>query len=1531
MIEEIINSYQKIYKNPKLSNSIDQRNNNNYLKKYIDFDKDTELIISQITPDSSFLIPQKNLQENSKNQNSSIPKKLQKKHEHQHSNCSSCPYCHPYFRMLKKQRKKLVNFINNNKSRNIKLIGNDRYSHISPIKYVHDSNRKLSGRKMGIIPIPIKKKKKNFSKVESVDLHELQRSIVMMRRIQYDRKIRKGRIYNFLDDVIFIQRWWRRIKKEIKIKKIQRSVRDLIRKKRIKFIKQLNENFDKIKKKINKIYFRKCLSKIKKYRHIQKPIINSDLTRNKSKITNNYYYMSREINILSSSFINKINDIQNNYRVHKAILKKNKLLRSKKAKPTNKKQYLFTKIIVNENYLNNIITMLQRNIRNFLHENKKNKIIKINKKRESLGLYINKLNVNTYILKIIKFNKKLRLAMQIIAFKKKEKKTKYKNYKDYNINDINEISKIQKQYKIHYNKYNINKKELIKIYSNKSTLNCYISKLRKQKNDKIVLLMQKALKSTLKRIRFEKNIIKNKPKSIDFTNFNNSKNNDKNLGITNTNNIKYIQSNNGFKKNNQNNLIESKQNFSIDDVKDSNLLNNKYEVSYNKNFNILKSKDFNKNQINYNLVTCITKKRIINVNKKLILLERKIKSFLFVKKTKNDYYNNKNCLFINKININRVFYVSKNQTNEKDCIEKIVKIQKYYKSRFKYFKNNIIKFTISTDREEELIKFQQKIKRNINLFGNNNIFNNSSKYNNNLEGQKQNDIDISKNKNNFNINTIETDSFAIENKLNENKNAIPTQRLNSFQTQRNKFLLLSYLVERNRKPIQQIIGNYYEKIRVDSKVYEQFVNKRNIYFIKLNQLNRGFYITKKRYKNYFSQIKLIQKNFRIKQNKKIFKKEPTSFLKKPLIQNYIICDDKINEVNKERENNDPNSELEEDSYFESVDRDFGDLVGEKVYTIYNKNRIIRQPHLFMNNYYYISKEFRYKEKEEFSSQKEYESIKKDLKQRRLKNKDISQKNQNNPKVISFVNVKNPNQKIEDSSTNNKIQLKNIKIENQKKKDKINSNINTDNKSKYSLNKSKKTDNIPKMHNIKTNICYIDKIRIKNNKILKLIKKEITKKKKEKENNEKIQIDINKTKNIKYIINVSYLKPLNDICFISKNIKNKEYRHRELITSKQNSKNIKNNNFILNDLKINNSLQKMKIIDKNNLINNNINSNNSFNNSLNNNNNYLNIYNNQKSIKNDSNSYSSEKISNGNNMISVDSKNSKNNIKKSFNSININKKINYFHNKINYINFIQLINLFIIKNIQQYFFYKILHYTQINYNILTNKIMNLYNNTHFIFPFYIESLNRIFKYITKEKIQNKRIKKFLNYIFPSINKNKSFYYLLICLSFENKKKLLNTNLYNSKTEKNIMIQFLDDFSKFDKNVSQKDFITDKINKTKFNNTNIFTLVKFIDVEYDKLNKNIYCQNCYQLQKLCCCFNQKYINNYFSNTSGEYILERDLNEDTGLKSGKIMINYFVDENDKDEIKRSYNNKESIYIKKKPKSNNKDNNSLLFIYNY
>ena len=1546
MLKDVLKTYTKIYKNPIKTSTI-QNSSQNY-KNTFEFDKDTEFLLNQISPNSSFQIPNKKATKKNKNKNISAPKQAPKKHKHHDGDCSNCVECHPYFRMLKKQRKQLVNFINNNQTRNIKLIGNNRYSRTSPKKYVHDNDRKLSSRKMGIIPIPLNKKKKNLTVLESIDYHELQRSIVMMRRLQYDRKIRKGAFYNYLDDVIFIQRWWRDLKKLEKTKIIQKNFRKFLNRKKLKIRKRLKENSIKIKKIMNKIIFKKCFNKIKSCKYTKKPFINTNtkITKRRNinkyinRLNNNCLYISKKRIILSKISLNKIIDLQNNYRIFKAVQKKNNLLLNQKIKPRNKSQNLFTKVTVNESLLNEKITLLQRNIRYFLYENKKKKIIKINRKKEKFGLYIDKIQLKKYSLKIFEFIKKLKHVMQIIALKRR---TKYKSIKDYNINDIDKISKIQNVYKLHYNKYHINKKDLIKIYSNKSSINCFISKSRIKKNNRVLVLMQKALKTTLKRIRFEKNIIKNKPKSIDFNkvvnynvisipkaqkinleiindnnnNYNNNEiNKNQSLSISNIKND--INENvNLREKRNKNNILNN-NNFSIiginhndeKEILDKNnnkilnnskiLNNNRFDKSSNENINIMTSREFNKNNINYNLVSLITKKRKLNVSKKLILLQRTIKSYLFIKKAKLDYYSSKNCLFINKININKNFYITKKHTNENEYIQKINYFQKYYKKRFHYLKNNIIKFTISTDREEEYLRLPEKIISNFTANGNN-------KYNNvynidNLLNDNQRIIKIP-NKNTININTIESDSFAIGNEAKKEKQNNKLRR-HSYQMEKNKIILLSYLVEKNRRPVIQLIGNYYEKIRIESGIYDQFVKNKNKNFIMKNESNRGLYISKKRYKNNNEEINLIQNKYKgrlkLKKNKEEKEKEKDIIIKKPLNQNYIIVNDKIKEdKNKKRKEKNRSTykfkqdyldedEIEEDSYFEDYDGDFTDIVGEKIYTIYNKNNIIRQPHLNMNNYYYISKIRMVNDIEDISSQKEYEIIKSDLKLRRSKDKTDSN-------IISKKSSPVPSLFASPNSINSK------KIEFVKKFDKEKS---------ISLNEEEEINDTPRFNFDHKSLCYIQKIRFKNNKILQKVKNFIK----------------NQNENKNYLYNNRSNGSILDE--IKSNVTFGKMKIDDKI-------NLKNSGNFINDL--NNKSNNIDITLNN--INNDINRiNSNINNSINNNvkDNNGNYNSNKWGIGSNYNSYSnySEKVSNGGGVVSRDTgdkyiiKNKRNN-----NKININDKINYFHNKMYYLNFIQLLNLFLIKNTQEYIFYKLLVYYQ--YYNTKNKIKNKnkyfigYNNSKFSFPFYILSLTRIFKYILNKNKQNKRIQSFFNLIFPSLDKNKSFFHPILCLTFENKKKLINTNLYNLDKEKKILVEFLDDFSKFDKKTSNKAFIKDKINKTIFHNTNIFTLIKLIDKE-TKLKNGIYCVNCYQKENICSCANKKFNNNIINGTENddeEEIFYFDLNGDTESKSGQIVVNYFIDENDKDvnigEIMKNIKKNQIICIKKKPKIGLKNKN--------
>ena len=77
------------------------------------------------------------------------------------------------------------------------------------------------------------------------------------------------------------------------------------------------------------------------------------------------------------------------------------------------------------------------------------------------------------------------------------------------------------------------------------------------------------------------------------------------------------------------------------------------------------------------------------------------------------------------------------------------------------------------------------------------------------------------------------------------------------------------------------------------------------------------------------------------------------------------------------------------------------------------------------------------------------------------------------------------------------------------------------------------------------------------------------------------------------------------------------------------------------------------------------------------------------------------------------------------NINLYDKISYFQNKKYYLYFFQLLNIFIVKNIQEYIFYKII--LKLNKK---SKCSLGENNEKCDFPFYIKTLYRLFVFFKK---------------------------------------------------------------------------------------------------------------------------------------------------------------------------------------------------------
>ena len=261
-------------------------------------------------------------------------------------------------------------------------------------------------------------------------------------------------------------------------------------------------------------------------------------------------------------------------------------------------------------------------------------------------------------------------------------------------------------------------------------------------------------------------------------------------------------------------------------------------------------------------------------------------------------------------------------------------------------------------------------------------------------------------------------------------------------------------------------------------------------------------------------------------------------------------------------------------------------------------------------------------------------------------------------------------------------------------------------------------------------------------------------------------------------------------------------------------------------------------------------------------------------------------------------------------------LNNNQNNINY--FILLLNIFITKNIQDYFF-----------QIIKTKNYNIIEKNKFYIPFYIKAIQRISNYIIKSENPNQKITLFFSEIFNNEQTStKSILKSLCFLTEEKKNKLINSNIFTGY-EENDLIYFLSDFSEFDKNLNNEIFIIERLKKIKLNNTNIFTLVKFIDIEYNNLVKGLYCLKCYNYINSCNCIKEK-INRERQYTSGSEIKINDKSDDI------LDFDFNSNSNDTDDKRQIHcfdynkNNEENsnILIKTKNKNNENINEKLIDI---
>ena len=160
--------------------------------------------------------------------------------------------------MIKYDKKRLSEYIKNNDS-NIILFGNSNYNN-KPANLFIKHNKTIVSHNNDLIPLPINSNNL-FSNIEKNKLYDLQRSIVMMRRFQYNNKLNED---NNLLKLHYS-----------KIILIQKIYKGYLVRKEIKNYKILCNCMDKFEKVLLNIYKRKVLKKIYNivFKVIIKPLI----------------------------------------------------------------------------------------------------------------------------------------------------------------------------------------------------------------------------------------------------------------------------------------------------------------------------------------------------------------------------------------------------------------------------------------------------------------------------------------------------------------------------------------------------------------------------------------------------------------------------------------------------------------------------------------------------------------------------------------------------------------------------------------------------------------------------------------------------------------------------------------------------------------------------------------------------------------------------------------------------------------------------------------------------------------------------------------------------------------------------------------------------------------------------------------------------------------------------------------------------------------------------------------------------------
>ena len=162
-------------------------------------------------------------------------------------------------------------------------------------------------------------------------------------------------------------------------------------------------------------------------------------------------------------------------------------------------------------------------------------------------------------------------------------------------------------------------------------------------------------------------------------------------------------------------------------------------------------------------------------------------------------------------------------------------------------------------------------------------------------------------------------------------------------------------------------------------------------------------------------------------------------------------------------------------------------------------------------------------------------------------------------------------------------------------------------------------------------------------------------------------------------------------------------------------------------------------------------------------------------------------------------------------------------------------------------------------------------------------------------------------------------MILLLDKTQEDNLRNNDIYKKNDQDSL--DYIFGFSSFDKNLKNEKFLSVRLNNTNFNNTNIFTITRFIDEEFDNFVKGKYCYKCYLDLNKCKCSKEEL---------NDEMLDLGINDDYNPKNSIKFFEYNKNKESDNFIqgKPKTKGEDDIITKKKLIKNDIRKRELLFI---